>query len=64
MSLKSSQSPQSKRGSSQNQEKFSKGANLDQIKPMRKDGGPENASVWDNSSDLSQESINKRADRV
>ena len=64
MSLKSSQSPQAKRGSSQDYEQFSKGDSLDGIKQMRKDGGPENADAWDAKSDLSIESTNKRADRV
>jgi hypothetical protein len=58
-----SQSPQAKRGSSQDYEQFTKGESLDQIKPMRKNGGPENADASMLKSDLSIESINKRADR-
>jgi len=62
--MSDSQSPQSKRGSSQSYEQFSKGESLDGIKSIRKDGGPENVSAWDDSSKLDIESINKRADRV
>ena len=61
--MSSSQSPQSKRGSSQDFEKFSNGESLDGIKPMTKDGAPENADAWKVKSDLSIESVNKRADR-
>jgi len=53
----------SPRDSSQDYKQFSKGESLDQIKPMRKDGGPENADASKLKSDLSIESINRRADR-
>jgi hypothetical protein len=39
--MSDSQSPQSKRGSSQDYEQFSKGESLDGIKQMQKSGGPE-----------------------
>jgi hypothetical protein len=49
--------------SAQDYDQFSKGESLDQIKPMRRDGGPENSDAWKVKSDLSIESVNKRADR-
>jgi len=60
----SSKSPQSKRGSSQNNEKFAKGENLDGIRPITKSGGEGNADAWKVKSDLNIEKSNKRADRV
>jgi hypothetical protein len=62
--MSDSQSPQSKRGSSQDYEQFSKGKSLDGIRPINKSGGEPNADSWEVSSDLDIENINKRADRV
>jgi hypothetical protein len=61
--MSDSRSPQSKRGSAQDYEKFSKGENQDGIRPITKSGGEGNADAWKVKSDLSIESSNKRADR-
>lgn len=59
----SSQSPRANRASTNPVDQYAKGEVQEGIKPMRKDGGPENAAAWDVKSDLSIESVNKRADR-
>jgi hypothetical protein len=56
-----SQSPQAHRGGGQDNEKFSKGENLDGIRPINKSGGEANVGANKVKSDLSIESINSRA---
>ncbi len=61
MSSKSSASPQSKRGSAQDYEQFSKSEVNMGINAFRKDGGPENVGASKLDGELSIESINSRA---
>jgi hypothetical protein len=60
---KSSASPQSKRGSSQDYEQFSKGSVDAGINAFRSDGGPENEGASKVTSSLRMEDVNSRADR-
>jgi hypothetical protein len=58
MALKSSRSPRSARSSTDRAEKYDKGTVQTSQRAIRKDGGPENAGAWEQSSPLSMEDVN------
>jgi hypothetical protein len=58
MSLKSSQSPRANRKSTQDPLEHARGNVQTNQRAIRKDGGPENAGAWEQSSPLRMEDVN------